>query len=90
METNLSINGKIMAILSKEYEGQKTTYMQFLMDSEAKGMEILKVKITNEDDILKLKKGLIVTVPVNITAMNGNIYYSQISDIEVLKENKKS
>lgn len=88
METNITISGKIMAVLSKEYEGQTTTYIQFLMDTEAKGMEILKVKITHKEDIPKLQKGSIISVPITLTAVNGNIYYSQIEAIKLLRENK--
>jgi hypothetical protein len=89
MNTNITITGQIMAILSKEYEGQKTTYIQFLMDTEKKGMEILKVKITKDEDILKLQKGSIISVAVSITAVNGNIYYSQLEAIKILRETKQ-
>ena len=51
--TSITINGKILSILEKSYENKKTTYAQFLMESEAKGMEIIKVKIVKEEDILK-------------------------------------
>jgi len=89
METNITINGQIKAILSKEYEGQTTTYIQFLMDTEAKGMEILKVKITHKEDIQKLQKGSIISVPITLTAVNGNIYYSQVEAIKLFRENKQ-
>ena len=86
--TNISINGKIITVLEKMYEDKKTVYAQFLMESEAKGMEIIKVKITNEADIQKLEKDLVVSVPVSIVGVNGNLYYSQADNIRFPKEVK--
>ena len=86
--TNITINGKIMTILEKKFEDKKTVYAQFLMESEAKGMEIIKVKITNEADIQKLEKDLVVSVPVSVAAVNGNLYYSQADNIRFHKEIK--
>ena len=57
--TQILINGKIITVLEKVYEDKKTVYAQFLMESEAKGMEIIKVKIVNEADIQKLEKEII-------------------------------
>ena len=86
--TNITINGKIITVLEKMYEDKKTVYAQFLMESEAKGMEIIKVKITNEADIQKLEKDLVVSVPVSVAAVNGNLYYSQADNIRFHKEIK--
>ena len=86
--TNITINGKIIIVLEKMYEDKKTVYAQFLMESEAKGMEIIKVKITNEADIQKLEKDLVVSVPVSVVAVNGNLYYSQADNIRFHKEIK--
>ena len=84
--TNISINGKIISVLEKSFENKKTIYAQFLMESESKGMEILKVKITNENDISKLQKDSLVSIPVSISSVNGNLYYSQISQIRILNK----
>jgi hypothetical protein len=86
--TSITINGKIISILEKSFENKKTIYAQFLMESETKGMEILKVKITNESDIPKLEKDAVVSVPVAISSVNGNLYYSQSNNIKFLKEIK--
>lgn len=86
MNTNITINGKIISVLEKSFENKKTIYAQFLMESETKGMEILKVKITNENDISKLEKDAVVSVPVSISSVNGNLYYSQISQIRILNK----
>ncbi|WP_404319477.1 hypothetical protein [Malaciobacter canalis] len=86
--TSITINGKVLTILEKEYEDKKTVYAQFLMESESKGMEVLKVKVTNNEDISKLQKDMIVSVPVLISAINGNMYYSQVEAIKYLKEMK--
>lgn len=86
--TSITINGKVLTILEKEYEDKKTVYAQFLMESEVKGMEVLKVKVTNNEDISKLQKDMIVSVPVSIASVNGNMYYSQVEAIKYLKEMK--
>ena len=87
--TNISINGKIISVLEKSFENKKTVYAQFLMESESKGMEILKVKITNENDISKLEKDILVSVPVSISSVNGNLYYSQSNSIKFLNKEIK-
>lgn len=86
--TQITINGKIMTVLEKKFEDKKTVYAQFLMESEAKGMEIIKVKIVNEADIQKLEKDLVVSIPVTMAAINGNLYYSQSDNIRFQKEIK--
>ncbi|MFW2607658.1 hypothetical protein [Aliarcobacter butzleri] len=86
--TSISINGKILSILEKFYENKKTVYAQFLMESESKGMEIIKVKIIKEEDILKLEKDSVVSIPVSISSVNGNLFYSQINTIKFHKELK--
>ena len=86
--TSITINGKIMTVLEKKFEDKKTVYTQFLMESESKGMEIIKVKIINEADIQKLEKDLVVSIPVSISAVNGNLYYSQSDNIRFHKEVK--
>ena len=86
--TQILINGKIITVLEKMYEDKKTVYAQFLMESEAKGMEIIKVKIINEADIQKLQKNLVVSVPVSVVAVNGNLYFSQSDNIIFNKEIK--
>ena len=86
MNTNIVINGKIISVLEKSFENKKTVYAQFLMESESKGIEILKVKITNENDISKLQKDSLVSIPVSISAVNGNLYFSQIEQIRFLNK----
>ncbi|MCT7568105.1 hypothetical protein [Aliarcobacter butzleri] len=86
--TNITINGKIITVLEKKFEDKKTVYAQFLMESESKGMEIIKVKITNEADIQKLEKDLVVSIPVTMAAINGNLYYAQADNIRFSKEIK--
>lgn len=77
MSTQLTINGKIMAIVEKSFEGKKTVYAQFLAESEAKGMEIIKVKMTMDSDIPLLQKNEFVSIPVSVVTANGNLYFSQ-------------
>ncbi len=86
MNTNIVISGKIISVLEKSFENKKTIYAQFLMESESKGMEILKVKITNENDISKIQKDSLVSIPVSISSVNGNLFYSQIEAIRFLNK----
>ena len=86
MNTNITINGKIISVLEKSFENKKTVYAQFLMESESKGIEILKVKITNENDISKLQKDSLVSIPVSVSSVNGNLYFSQIEQIRFLNK----
>lgn len=86
MNTNITINGKIISVLEKSFENKKTIYAQFLMESESKGMEILKVKITNENDISKLQKDSLVSIAISISFVNGNIYFSQTEQIRFLNK----
>lgn len=88
MTTNISIAGKISAVLNKKYEGKETTYLQFITESETKGFEIIKVKITNHEDLGKIEKGAMVSVPVSITAVNNALYYTQSDSMKVYKEQK--
>ena len=85
MQTQLLINGKVMASTEKTYEGKKTVYAQFLLESEAKGMEIIKVKLTQESDIIQLKKDEFVSIPVVIACVNNTIYFTQC---DVMKKNE--
>ena len=78
----ITINGKIMAITEKVYEGKKTVYAQFLMESDSKGMEIIKVKITIDTDIVQLQKGEIVSIPVVVVCANNIIYFTQCDTIK--------
>ena len=86
MNTNIVINGKIISVLEKSFENKKTVYAQFLMERESKGIEILKVKIINENDISKLQKDSLVSIPVSVSAVNGNLYFSQIEQIRFLNK----
>lgn len=89
MKNKITITGKISAILEKEYQGTKTTQVQFLMESDSKGIEVIKVKITKDEDKLKLFKDAIVSIPVSIVAVNGNLYYSQSDYIAVSNHTNK-
>lgn len=89
MQTNLTINGTIMAIVEKDYNNERTVYVQFLKEDEKKGFEVLKVKMTVESDYIKLQQNQLVSIPVNLATVNGNIYFSQCSSLKVLKEQAK-
>ena len=89
MKNKITITGKFSAILEKEYQGAKTTQVQFLMESDSKGIEVIKVKISKDEDKLKLFKDAIVSIPVSIVAVNGNLYYSQSDYMSVSNHTNK-
>lgn len=77
MFTQLTISGKIMAVVEKSFENKKTVYTQFLMESDSKGMEVVKVKMTVDSDIALLQKGEVVSIPISVITANGNLYFTQ-------------
>ena len=89
MNTNITINGTIMAVIEKDYNNDKTVYAQFLKEDTKKGFEVIKVKITIESDYSKLQQNQVVSIPVNIAVVNGNMYFSQNSELKVLREQTK-
>ena len=89
MNTNITINGTIMAVIEKDYNNDKTVYAQFLKEDIKKGFEVIKVKITIESDYSKLQQNQVVSIPVSIATVNGNIYFSQSSEVKVLREQNK-
>lgn len=88
MQTNISISGTIMAIVEKDYNGEKTVYIQFLKEDVKKGFEVIKVKMTVQTDYTKLQQNQVVSIPVNLASVNGNIYFSQNAELKVLREQK--
>jgi len=76
---------KVENILTKEYEGNLTIQVQTVIKTEKKGFEVIKVKIT--DEVISFKEGDLIRIPVELSAMNSQIFYRQSGKIEVLKGN---
>lgn len=81
MENILKI--KVDNIHKKEYEGLTTTYIQTIQKSETKGFEVIKIKLT--DTVLNFKDGDFISIPVKLSAMNSQIFYTQNGKIELAK-----
>lgn len=79
--TQITISGQIAAVAEKTYQDEITRYVQFLNENETKGLEILRVKISSNTDVNKLKKGIVVSIPVSIATVNNMLYYSQSGEI---------
>lgn len=77
MNAIISIAGEVMSVITKTYEDKTNTNIQLVKLSESKGLEVLKVKLTEDSDIAKVQQGQLISVPVNIANVNGNLYYSQ-------------
>ena len=77
-----------IAELVKQFEVSGTENIQAVCTEELFfTAEEWKAK-TEKEDISKLEKDLIVSVPVSIVAVNGNLYYSQADNIKFHKEIK--
>lgn len=83
MNTNLLLVGEINFLKEQSYEGTTTYKLQFLIESDTKGLSIIEVKLDERQDISILGKGVKVQVPVSITAMDRKIYYKQNGKISV-------
>ena len=81
MNTKLIIAGSIYAISKKAYEGQETVYAQFLNKKEDGGVEIQQVKITDSQDVLLLKEGLNVKIPVKVSSYQNKMFFTQVEPI---------
>ncbi len=88
MNATINISGKIMSVLNKTFEDKTTVNVQFLKESEKKGIEVIKVKLTEQEDILKVEQGQLISIPVNIACVNNNLYYSQSGTIKYPREAK--
>ena len=78
--TKIVISTKAELILNKEYEGETTTYVQSIQKSEKKGFEVLKIKLTDSE--LHFKEGDMISIPVKLSAMNSQIFYTQDGKIQ--------
>lgn len=74
---------KVDKVLEKEYEGKKTINVQTIEEHERRGFEVLKVKLI--DDSITFKEGDIISIPVKLSSMNSQIFYTQNGKIEVVK-----
>jgi len=81
--TKIIISGKIEHIQIKEYQGKSTTVLQFISKNEKKGFEVIKVKTT--DELLSVKEGDTVNIPVSIVIMNNQVFYTQSGKIDIIK-----
>lgn len=79
----ITLEIKVDNILEKEFEGEKTVYVQTIQKSERKGFEVIRIKLT--DNSFNLKDGDFITIPVSISAMNSQIFYTQAGKILPLK-----
>lgn len=86
MNATINITGTVMSVLNKTYEDKTTVNIQFLKESESKGIEVLKVKLTDDTDITKVQNGQAISIPVNIACVNNNLYYSQAGGIKYPRE----
>lgn len=83
--SSLVIKGQIVKVLVKEYQGKTSYSCQFLTQDDKQGFKVIPVKVEQEF-LGNVKDGDIVEAPIKITTMNGNIYYSSINNIKIIKQ----
>ena len=81
MNTKLIITGTVYAVAKKSFEGQDTTYAQFLNKTENGGVEIQQVKITDIQDVQSLKEGQNVKISVKVSSYQNKLFFTQIEQI---------
>lgn len=79
----LSMEIKADNILEKEYEGNVTKQVQTVVRTDKKGFEVIKIKLI--DELLNFKEGDYIKIPIEISAMNSQVFYRQVGKIEILK-----
>ncbi len=82
MQNKLIFVGNIYAIAKKMYEDKETVNIQFLNKLPNGGIEIIQVKLTDENDSKTIKEGELVQIPIKVTSFNGKIYYTQVEKIK--------
>ena len=92
METAINyIEGQVVEILEKEYNGVTTFRLQFIKKDEKKGYSIISIKVEDEEQIKNIKSGDKVRVPYSISTTNNSsdIFYTMSGDIVKLNNNVK-
>lgn len=88
------IQGELLGVKVSEYDGKKTTKLQFLVEDEKTGgSEIIDVKVNDENHLPteELKRGMNIKTPIAITSMPQegskkiNSYYRTTDKIQVSK-----
>jgi hypothetical protein len=89
---NIYLQGMLGGVKTTEFEGKKTINLQFLVEDEVKGLEVISVKVSNEEHLSEgLVKGVNVKCPIMISAMGTegskktNTYYRTAGKIQVSK-----
>lgn len=77
MNTKLVLLGSIYAVAKKSYKEEETIYAQFLNKKEDGTIDIQKVKMTDKNDILTIKEGQNIKIPVLISSYEGKLYFTQ-------------
>ncbi|MGB6328251.1 MAG: hypothetical protein WBF48_04950 [Halarcobacter sp.] len=77
MNTKLILAGKVYAVATKSFNDEETIYAQFLNKQENGTVDVLKVKMTEQEDIQALKEGMVIKIPIKISSYEGRMFYSQ-------------
>ena len=84
---NLKIIGQVEFVKSSTFEGKTVNKLQFINLTD-KGIEIKEVKLSENQDLKILEKGLNVEIDVKLFTSDTkkDIYFSQNAEIKILKK----
>ncbi len=80
MNNSIIVRTEVLKIVVSEYEGEKIYKLQSIFEDERKGFSIISVKLLSEPK--EIKEGDTVELPVKISAMNSNIFFTQNGSIK--------
>jgi len=71
----LIYEGKLDGVRVREYQGDVTHYLQFVEQNGDGSLGFLEIKVPSDVNVTQFEKGKLVRVPVELSAMDGKIYY---------------
>lgn len=85
MYSQIKITGQVLKVVQKEYEGQVSYQLQFMINDIKKGFEVINVKVDKEFFNPEIKDNIIVEVPIRMVPVQNNLYFSCIDKIQIRK-----
>jgi hypothetical protein len=81
MNTKLILAGQVYAIAKKTFQEEETVYVQFLNKVENGGVEIQQVKLIDKSDLVTIKEGISVKIPVKVSSYQNKLFFTQVEPI---------
>lgn len=81
MNTKLIVAGQVYAIAKKTFQEEETVYVQFLNKVENGGVEIQQVKLVDKSDLVTIKEGVSIKIPVKVSSYQNKLFFTQVEPI---------